>query len=491
MSTARMPKENSKISGGITSLNAEKVKKINSILDKIRKKVRPDMSIMSFIDKKVERINSVIAKNSTHAECVKGGSIAKETFLKNDHDVDLFIRFNSEYRGKDISGVAEKILLDAGFKTSRIHGSRDYFQFNEKIKINKTNKVNKINKTNKVNKINGDIVIDYEVIPVLKIHSSNYANAENVTDLSPEHVTWVKSYTDKNPELIDDVRLVKQFCKANNIYGAESYINGFSGHILDILVIHYGSFLNLIKKFASMEIDDKPIVIDHEKNLQDPLAQLNKSKISPLIIIDPIQKDRNAAAALNKEKLKLFVESCKKFIENPDENLFEIKKFDLKENIAFALKNLKSKTQTESKSRIKSKILILNVKTLDGSKDVVGTKVLKAYEDILKHLSLEGFSVLHSGWNFDFDSRSAVIYVIFPDDKLSEYLEREGPPLSSLNDSEKFRNAHSNEKTFIKNGRIYAVIKRKYLNPEDFLKNFLKRDFIMSRVRKISLEKYD
>ena len=36
------------------------------------------------------------------------------------------------------------------------------------------------------------------------------------------------------------------------------------------------------------------------------LRSMDKSKLSPLVVIDPIQKERNAAAALSKEKFNLF-----------------------------------------------------------------------------------------------------------------------------------------------------------------------------------------
>ncbi|HIH31373.1 TPA: hypothetical protein HA235_01570 [Candidatus Woesearchaeota archaeon] len=438
-------------------MDAEKIKEINSIIDKVKKFIKPDSKVIVETGKIIIKINSTLKDLNISAECVKGGSIAKDTFLKNDHDIDLFVRFALNYRGKNISDILEVSLKKSFPKTTinRIHGSRDYFQF--KIKN-----------------------LDYEVIPVLRIHASNYQNAENITDLSPEHVSWVEKYTKLNPELNDEIRLAKQFLKSAKVYGAESYINGFSGHIVDILIIHYGSFLSMIKKFSDINnvTIKNPIIIDHENNMKNPLKELNPSKISPLIVIDPIQKDRNAAAALNAEKLSMFSEACKKFLENPSKEFFEIKKFDLENEIKNSVKELK-------KSYQKLKIIIIDIEPHINSKDIMGTKILKIYEDIKNQLSMMEFNALKDAWNFDFEKESAIIYLIFENKKLSETIEQTGPPLSSWIDVESFKKKH--EKTFIKGNRIFSINKRKFCIPEEMIRKLITEEFIRARAKKISI----
>ena len=445
------------------TLTVQKLKKINSIISSMTKKLKPDNSILKEVDNSVLSINKMLSQSRIGAECVKGGSIAKNTFLKNDHDIDLFVRFALKYKGKNISDILEPILSKAFPKItiSKIHGSRDYFQFSKNS-------------------------LEYEIIPVLKIHASNYADAENVTDLSPEHVAWVESYTSKNPSLNDEIRVTKQFMKANNVYGAESYINGFSGHIVDILIIHYGSFLSLIKKFASLEkpSSKNPIIIDHEQNMKNPLKELNQSKISPLIIIDPIQKDRNAAAALNAEKLSLFIDTCKNFLETPTEDLFKINKFDLENHIKVIINNLKK--GNEKSSIRKFQIILIELYPHESSKDIMGTKIYKTYEDIKKQLILNGFTVMGDIWHFDATSKSGIICFIFEDKKLSITIEQSGPPLNIIDDVNNFREKH--EKTYIRGNRIFSVVERKYVLPEELLKKLFSEDFIKSRMKRISMK---
>ena len=98
---------------------------------------------------------------------------------------------------------------------SIIHGSRDYFQINE----------------------SKDFVI--ELIPVIK--ATDPKKAENITDLSYSHVKYINKKI-KNQKILDEIKIAKAFCYATKTYGAESYINGFSGYSLELLIYHYKSF---------------------------------------------------------------------------------------------------------------------------------------------------------------------------------------------------------------------------------------------------------
>ena len=128
------------------------------------------------------------------------------------------------------------------------------------------------------------------------------------------------------------------------------------------------------------------------------------------------------------------------------------------------------------------------MKTLDGSKDVGGTKALKAHETIIEHLKLNDFEVLDSGWNFNFDKKSTEAFVIVKKDISSE-ITQEGPPIGSTKDYQKFTDKHQKlgHKTFIKGDRIYTIIPRPYTTAEKFLKDFCNKDFITRRVKGITI----
>ena len=57
---------------------------------------------------------------------------------------------------------------------------------------------------------------------------------------------------------------------------------------------------------------------------------LNSAKLnSPIILVDPTYKQRNALAALSDETFEKFKSACKKFLKNPSLKSFEIKKTNL------------------------------------------------------------------------------------------------------------------------------------------------------------------
>ena len=263
------------------------------LLQKISKQIYPEKKIIREVDEFIKKINKEIKLKKIKAVAVKGGSIAKGTFLKDDHDVDIFVKFNED---KDISKLLGKILKK--FKPELVHGSRDYYQIKNKLV--------------------------YEIVPVLNI--KKIEQIKNVTDMSPLHVKWVKKF----PKYADDIRLAKQFCKAIKVYGAESYIKGFSGHVLDILIINYKGFLNLLK--ASQKWKKYSVIDFYGYHKGKALRNLNRSKISPLIVIDPIQLERNAAAALSEERINIFKEAAKKFLKNQNESFFIKKKYEINEN---------------------------------------------------------------------------------------------------------------------------------------------------------------
>jgi len=283
--------------------------KIEGILKQVLSKVNPPEqemeSIAKFMNELIPEFEKRLKELKINAKPFVGGSFAKGTMIKKgQYDVDLFIRFEENYKDEEISKLTEKVLnkIKVARDYSVIHGSRDYF------------------------KINANPWFVVEIIPVKKV--KNPKDAENITDLSYFHVGYVKKKLNTE-KLLEDVRLAKAFCHANNSYGAEGYVKGFSGYSLELLIYNYKSFFNFVKQIS--KIKDKE-VIDIEKlykNKSEVMMNLNGAKLSsPIVLIDPTYKERNALAALSQETLDKFKKDCKKFIEHPSLEMFEVKKID-------------------------------------------------------------------------------------------------------------------------------------------------------------------
>ncbi|MBI2652256.1 CCA tRNA nucleotidyltransferase [Candidatus Woesearchaeota archaeon] len=416
------------------------MKKINQILNEALKEIQPDKNYEKEIFEKLNSIIKKINKNQKDIKAILGGSGAKGTWLKT-FDADIFVLFGyKKFKDKSdkLSDALERILKKKFKNIARLHGSRDYFQIRQ-----------------------GNFT--FEIVPILKIKKAE--QAKNITDVSPLHSNWVK----KHKKLINEMKLTKQFCQAQNVYGAESYIKGFSGYICEILTVYYGSFLNLIKNAAKWS--DK-IIVDVEKYYKgkDVFKLVNTSKlISPLIVIDPVQKDRNAAAALSIEKFECFKKTAREFLKSPSKEFF-IKK-ELK------LLFLKGKTSN-------TKLIIIKIKPLSGKADVVGNKLLKTYEFLKEGLHKHDFKIIKTDWEWDKKS-DANTYFLLDKKALSKFAEIEGPPIKIKQHADNFKKIH--KKTFIKLNKIFALEKRKFLIPEDLLKNTVKNNFVKERCKSIKI----
>ncbi|MDD5178521.1 MAG: nucleotidyltransferase domain-containing protein, partial [Candidatus Nanoarchaeia archaeon] len=183
---------------------------LKETINRIKPGISETKEAISIINSIIKRIKIKNTKVSI------GGSWAKNTHLTGNHDIDIYVKFNlNEYQKKDISKILEKELRKH-FKIEKLHGSRDYFQIKKEH-------------------------YTIELIPILEINKAS--EAKNITDISPLHVKFVN----KNKKYSDHIRLSKRFAKVAKVYGAESYIKGFSGYVLEILTIYYKSFNNLIK----------------------------------------------------------------------------------------------------------------------------------------------------------------------------------------------------------------------------------------------------
>jgi len=427
----------------VTYINQLVILSSMKLLKQVLKEIKPDKQEEKEVKAEIDVFLKKANKNLKNAKAILGGSGAKDTWLTKAHDADIFVEFNyNQYRNKSdkLSDILEKHLKKNFKKISRLHGSRDYFQIKEKN-------------------------FTFEVVPILKINKAS--EAKNITDVSPLHANWVKKYK----KFADQIRLTKQFCKAQEVYGAESYIKGFSGYICEILTINYKGFLNLIKYAAKWK--DKT-VIDVEKyyrNSKEVLKSLNLSKIySPLVIIDPVQKDRNAAAAVSKEKYSQFICACKEFLKKPSKEFFKIKEI--------TINDLKKRAK-------KDKLILLNITSSAGKEDIVGSKLLKALEFLEKNLKQNDFRVYEKGWRWD-KSKKALFWFIIDKEKLSECVKWCGPPLRNKFHVNKFKKKY--KKTFIEKARICAKIKRKFREPEKLIKELIKNIYIKEKVKNISLK---
>jgi len=433
------------------------MKKIDSVLNATLKKIEPKKEELEFMNKSstdfLKQIKKTIASSKIDTEPFIGGSFAKNTIVKKNHyDCDIFLRFKET--NKDISKITKKILDYTKIKYETVHGSRDYFR------IPLTN------------------YFCIELIPVKKVNSPKMA--ENITDLSYSHVKYLNKKI-KSQKTINDIKLCKAFCHAKECYGAESYINGFSGYSLELLIYHFKSFEKLLKeltkkkyapshKKGSISGDDK-IIIDiekHHKNKKEILLNINESKLaSPIILIDPTYKERNVTAALNKETFEKFQKEAKKFLKNPSESDFKIKTENIEE-----IKNQATKNKHE--------FIEIKVSTKRQIGDIAGTKLKKFYKHLTEEIK-KLYIVKKSGFAYDNIQTTNIYFVA----DMKKEITLMGPFKNDSKNVKAFKKEHKNAKL---KGNRYFSIKKINLTLKEFLTKWKTKN--KDKIKEMSISEF-
>lgn len=360
---------------------------MEEFLEDIKERITPTSKEEEKVEAEIksikERLNKAIEELDEGAEVFLGGSIAKNTWLRGDHDLDFFIRFKSGLNySKRLKKICEKAFEDFG----EIPGSRNYYKVWEEG-------------------------MEIELVPVKYIGEPK--EAENPMDVSPLHVSYVEDHIgDKSNE----VRLFKKFLRSIGCYGAETWIKGFSGYVVELLVLKYGSFENLLK---SIEGKQPKLYIDlegHYKNKGEAFEELKKPKIKgcPLILIDPVQPERNAAAALGYPTFARFIFKIRLFLKNPNPDFFKERERSFKEV------KLNSKERgTELKS-------FEIGKPEDQKEKVFLAKLKKELDRSESHFEEEGYLVFSKGFVKKEDHFA--VYFEFEVKELADRKKHFGPP---------------------------------------------------------------
>lgn len=400
-----------------------------AVLSKIKPSNEVQDKVLSIANAFLKDLKSKIKD----AQLILGGSIAKGTWLCDDKlDVDIFVAFDYDLY-KDRSNELADVLAQSLEGAERFHGSRDYFQI-----------------------VIEDIV--FELIPILKIENS--FDALNITDASPLHSKWLVEKSDEN--MRDQIRLTKAFCKAHRMYGAESYIKGFSGYVLEILTVASGGFLPLLTKAAKWK---SQIVIDFEKHHKHIEFEVDAAKMQgPLVVIDPVQPGRNAAAALGFEVFEKFVDLSKKYVKSPSVELFDREVIDVE-------------------SYKKKGALIFRGVAEEGKRDIVGCRLEKVYEQMLLLCKQHDFEVAHSDWDWDED---AIFVLEFVQSELSSMRKVVGPPVEMEKHAAEFKKKYTD--SIVEDGHLVAVIEREVKTSKDLLDIIINDKRIKENIQSLSYD---
>ena len=370
--------------------------KVSSVIQRVQKLVEPSNEQRYLVENVYTNVKEVLSKELKRVfpdfDITLQGSVAKDTFLPDEVDLDVFVLF-PETVSKE---WFEKVFVNIVINTFKNYGPEILYAEHPYVRINMKG-------------------IEVDIVPAYRLRPGE--KPRTAVDRTPLHTKYVIDHLAENQR--KEVRLLKLFMKTLGIYGAEIKVKGFSGYLCELLVIAYGSFLEVLR--AATKWRPFKICIDIEKHYTTYKDCLETFRNSPLVVVDPVDPLRNAASAVSLKSLARFMAAAFSFLEKPSENYFTSEQVE--NYVPEIVKNLGIAS------------IIINIPRL--SPDVLWgelQRVAKRFADELKYL---GFEVIDVGIWSDEKKVAIIIAETIPQELPSIELHI-GPPAWNFNHVKKF-----------------------------------------------------
>ncbi len=384
-----------------------------------------------------EKLGRAFAKSNVKVKVHFVGSAARDTGLRGGKDVDLFVSFP---RSMTRDAIVAKTVA-ATKRTIRAKWVMHYAE-HPYLKANVKNALG--------------TVFEVEVIPCFA--TKPHEKLKSAVDRSPLHMLYLQQRLTKTQR--EDVRLLKQLLTARGIYGAESRIGGFSGLLCEYLVLNYRSLEGLMRAAAKW----KPqVVIDMEEFYEDAKPPFTE----PLVFIDAIDRNRNAAAPVTQKALNEFILLARKYVQKPSEPLF------------FPKKRVYSKQEvlTAMKKRGTDFLLLEFRVPRNLVEDILWPQLARTTQSLKKQLTQRDWKVLGTTHFAEEKTDKGFILIELESLERPKLVKIYGPPIEREEDVKRFLKAHPHplKGPFVQDQRLVIEEKRSPVDAQEFLRGALKR----------------
>jgi tRNA nucleotidyltransferase (CCA-adding enzyme) len=173
------------------------------------------------------------------------------------------------------------------------------------------------------------------------------------------------------------------------IYGSQIAVSGFSGYVTEVLILKYGSFKGVLQVFSELEPN-------HIISIDPPNEKVIGKFTSPMIIIDPIDSNRNLGAAISGNCVSKFVLASRLFLRNP--------------SIEFMRKS--RRPNAKILNQIESNLLIVEFNIQKRSPDILWGQLKRKLTSISKMLSNSRFEIIKKFCFTDEEKHAVFIFMI-------------------------------------------------------------------------------
>jgi tRNA nucleotidyltransferase (CCA-adding enzyme) len=393
----------------------------------------------------------------------QGSTGIKQTQLRNDFDIDLFIGLDYQHYRPKYKGLSKNKLKKISKKdflelcTRWIIPSLNSEEFYNPRLLYAEHPYVTVDYSLGEIKIKIDIVLYFDLeLDEIKTHGPITA-----VDRSPWHGRFIRGNLSNDQK--NDVRLLKQFFKANHSYGDKSSVGkvGFIGYSAELLIYYHDNLRNVFNNFHSLK--SKPL--DFYKREASDLQKIQHFQNDYLIIVDPIDKNRNVGSAISEQAYNYCNYRINQFLKNPDKTFFKIE----------PIKRTKLNLLNTS---LASKLFVVELKncndnihyTVNRDKlHSLGESIKNSGEKELNHTDRFTNIVFEVYFEDDINEYNICFYCETPE--LSRVYNRRGPPIKESTHAKKF--IKKNPTYFEKDGFLWVEVQRKFANFLKFLKNFI------------------
>ncbi len=411
--------------------------KLDKVLSGILRAVTPKAADRAKIDRIAlwleERVKLACEKEHVKAIVRVEGSVAKDTWL--EPDIDVFMRVSREIPPDRLGEIALKIARNAlrGHRQVERFAEHPYLEgFVDDVRVN--------------------------VVPCYNTVQGEWLSA---TDRTPFHTDYVRA--NLTEAMKGEVRLVKKFMKGIGAYGAEIKVGGFSGYLCELLVLRYGSFMEVLKAFADYS---RRLIVDIEDNYANRLGEVEVLFEEPLVVVDPVDKGRNVASAVRSSRLFGFVAAARAFMKVPNRSFF------------FPPKRVFSVGGLGRKLGAGHDLVFVVFGRVDVVPDILWGQLYKSHRSLKRQIEVNGFGLMRSGvWSDEADLNVLVFEV--EGRCLSSTKKHLGPPIERESECESFLTKYAKNNVdvvsgpYVEDGRWVVLVRRKYTDACGLLRDKL------------------
>ena len=409
--------------------------------ENILSKVSPNPVEKAYVRKVTDKAVKLVAEQAdkihSGLSVMVVGSVAKDTYVYPP-DIDIFILFPKETRREDLAKeglqIGRAVVKDAEERYAEhpyIHGWIDG--------------------------------LEVDIVPCFRVDSP--AGLKSAVDRTPFHTRYVLQHISEKQR--NEVRILKQFLTGIGIYGAEARVQGFSGYLVELLILKYGSFEDVMlaaqdwRRGTTLWLEEKK-----GKNEFD----------TPLVFYDPVDENRNVASALSEDSFAIFLRACDDYLTLPQESFFFPKAVKI-----WSVKTIRAELQERG-----SRLLVFSLNRPEMTEDNLYPQLRRTLDGVRRLLESWSFPVVDGAYSIK--EKEVVFAFELLNDELPRMRLHKGPPVWTENAQrflEKWKEKSYGE-VFIENGCWVAKVPRTHRTAKELIEKEIKGAALGSDFRTLS-----